>query len=75
MVMCVFKFPKRDTRLDKNQHQSSLKGKYFKGQLIPEHICGVLNFSKKATNITRISALASKMGRIYSIVKDSSALT
>ena len=67
MVMWVFKFPKRDTRLDKNQHQSSLKGKYFKGQLIPEHICGVLKFSKKATNISRISVLASIMGQIKKV--------
>ena len=38
-----------------------------KGQIISEQICGVLKFSKKATNIVRISALASKMGQIIKI--------
>ena len=36
----------------------------FKGQLISEQICGVLNFQKMQQNIARISALASKMGQI-----------
>ena len=38
--------------------------KGLKGQIISEQICGVLKFSKKATNIARISALASKLGQI-----------
>ena len=32
--------------------------------MISEQIYGVLKFSKKATNIAKISALASKMGQI-----------
>ena len=35
-----------------------------KGQLISEQNCGVLNFLEMQRNITRISALATKMGPI-----------
>ena len=38
--------------------------KLAKGQLISEQIYAVLNFPKMQRNITRISALAYKMGRI-----------
>ena len=38
-----------------------------KGQLISEQIYAVLNFPKMQRNITRISALASKMGQIKKV--------
>ena len=38
-----------------------------KGQLISEQIYAVLNFPKMQLNITRISALASKMGQIKKV--------
>ena len=38
-----------------------------KGQLISEQNCGVLNFLEMQRNITRISALATKMGPIRKI--------
>ena len=41
--------------------------RYYKGQLISEQIYAVLNFPKMQRNITRISALASKMGQIKKI--------
>ena len=36
----------------------------IKGQIISEQIWGVSNIPKKQWNIARISALASKMGKI-----------
>ena len=39
----------------------------FKGQIISEQNCGVLNFPKMQRNIARVSALASKMGQIKKI--------
>ena len=38
-----------------------------KGQLISEQISAVLNFPKMQQNVTRISALASKMGKIKKV--------
>ena len=39
----------------------------FKGQVISEQKLLCLKFSKNATNIARISALATKMGQIKNI--------
>ena len=45
----------------------ALRG-FAKGQLISKQICGILEFSKRATKyIARISSLASKMGQIKKI--------